>query len=113
MVCASILPVGERGLIRAHRSNRLVLGDHRSFNFLTRLALLPLEDIGSSRVQLHFVRVDDFGLLLKVKGAFVIFVGRLLRLVRVTLLVVTEQLRVRVADESVCTSRLSSTVTDG
>ena len=70
-VILAIVPIGERGMIRTCLLNGLLCVDNLSNAGLGTLALITLELGFICCCEVHPVRVDDFGLLLKIEGFLV------------------------------------------
>lgn len=107
-LCHSVLPIWETGHVRTHCSERFLLLHHSSVSLLRWQTLASFKCIACGRVQVHSVRVDDFAFLFKVERLLVIFVWRLRRLIRVVLLVVGKQFRIRVPDKAVSATGIAS-----
>lgn len=71
-VVVAVLPVRERGVVRAGLLNRLLrLNDLLLLEWLGQ-AFFTFEPVLVRRLQVHGVRVYDFGLFFKVKRLFVV-----------------------------------------
>lgn len=107
-VVLSVLPVGERCLVRA----RLLDGLRRLHNvcnlWLRSFSFLPFVLRFVRRLEVHLVRVDDLGLLLKIEGRLVVLHLGLPQLAMIVLSVVREEsLRVGVAHKTISATSLS------
>jgi hypothetical protein len=106
-VFLAVVPVGEARHVRAHRCKRFALFNNASVDGLCRLAFSAFEGLGSRGLEVHLVRIDNFGLFFQVECLLVAFENRLRSFIWEILFVIGEQLRVGVAHKSVCAARFT------
>ena len=102
-VILAVVPVRERGMVRACLLNGPFCVNYLGDAGLGPLTLITLVLCFICSFEVHLVRVDDLGLLLKIEGGLVALDLRLCQLLSVVLTIVREErLGVGVADEAVC-----------